>query len=100
MSPDYIARKRQVHFDIPKSSDNEMDSDVRQELADLIDAKEAGFAYVMGHSYVKAKKSSSWVKTFAINFAYSFLQRNCRDPSLAFHIPHMNLIEVGMMYYV
>lgn len=94
-----IMRKRQVHFNISKS-ENETDPEIRQELSDLMDAKEAGIAYVMGHSYVKAKKSSSWLKMFAINFIYSFLHRNCREPSMALHIPHMSLIEVGMVYYV
>lgn len=88
-----------MHFDIPKSG-NEEDFEMQQELADLIVAKDAGFAYMMSHSTVKAKNSSSWLKAFAINFVYSFLQRNCRDPSTALHIPHMNLIEVGMVYYV
>ncbi|KAG0556447.1 hypothetical protein M758_11G053200 [Ceratodon purpureus] len=94
-----IIRKRQVHFNISKS-DDETDPEIRQELTDLMDAKEAGIAYVMGHSYVKAKRSSSWLKTFAINFVYSFLHRNCREPSTALHIPHMSLIQVGMVYYV
>ena len=95
----YIMHQRQVRFNIPKCN-NEADPDIRQELTDLMDAKEAGVAYVMGHSYVNAKKSSSWLKKLAINFVYSFLHRNCRDPSMALHIPHMSLIEVGMLYYV
>lgn len=91
--------KKQVHFNILRS-DTDTHPEVRQELRDLMDAKEAGIAYVMGHSYVKAKKSSSWLKKFAINFVYSFLHRNCREPSMALHIPHMSVIQVGMVYYV
>ena len=79
---------------------DDIDPGMRKELIDLIDAKDAGVAYVMGHSYVKAAKSSSWAKKFAINYVYTFLQRNCREPSMALHIPHTNLIEVGMVYYV
>ncbi|XP_024401901.1 potassium transporter 4 [Physcomitrium patens] len=96
-----VVRKRHVHFNIAKSdTDMEADSEVRKELMDLIDAKEAGVAYVMGHPYVKAKPSSSWLKKFIIDCFYSFLRRNCRQPTTALHIPHMSLIEVGMIYYV
>lgn len=77
--------KRHVHFNLPKPSDNHVNAEVRKELADLADAKEAGIAYVMGHSYVRAKPSSSWLKKFAINFVYSFLRRNCREPAVARH---------------
>jgi KUP system potassium uptake protein len=91
-------RKRLVHFDIPLKDD--LDPEMRKELADIVDAKEAGVAYVIGHSYVKATKSSHWLKKFAINFLYTFLHRNCREPSMALHIPHTSLIEVGMVYYV
>jgi len=55
---------------------------------------------VLGHSYVKVKKSSPWLKRLAINYVYTFLQRNCREPAMALHIPHTSLIEVGMVYYV
>lgn len=87
-----------MQLDIPLKDD--LDPEMRKELADIVEAKEAGVAYVMGHSYVRATKSSSWLKKFAINFVYTFLQRNCREPSMALHIPHMSLIEVGMVYYV
>lgn len=92
----------QANFEIPLfvEHENEIDSEMRKELIDLIEAKEAGVAYLMGHSFVKAKKSSSWLKKFAINFVYTFLRRNCREPAMAFHIPHISLLEVGMVYYV
>lgn len=73
---------------------------VRDELNALIEAKHAGVAYIMGHSYVKARRNSSFVKKFVIDVAYSFLRKNCRGPSVALHIPHISLIEVGMIYYV
>ncbi|KAK9272065.1 hypothetical protein L1049_002434 [Liquidambar formosana] len=50
-------RRRQVRFQLPPSPG--MDPSVREELLDLIQAKEAGVAYIMGHSYVKARRSSS-----------------------------------------
>lgn len=98
-SPSF-GRKKRVHFELPKSENGDMDPEIRKELADLIEAKEAGVAYVMGHSYVKAKKSSSFLKKLAINVVYTFLRRNCRDPAMTLSIPHISLIEVGMIYYV
>lgn len=95
---DNPVRRRHVRFQLP--SDPGMDPAVREELMDLIQAKEAGIAYIMGHSYVKARRSSSFVKRFMIDILYSFLRKNCRGPSVALNIPHISLIEVGMIYYV
>lgn len=91
-------RRRQVRFQLPPNPG--MDPSVREELMDLINAKEAGVAYIMGHSYVKARKSSSFLKKLVIDIGYSFLRKNCRGPAVALNIPHISLIEVGMIYYV
>ncbi|KAG4912651.1 hypothetical protein JHK84_053106 [Glycine max] len=91
-------RRRRVRFQLPENPG--MDPDVREELLDLIQAKEAGVAYIMGHSYVKARKSSSFLKKLVIDIGYSFLRKNCRGPAVALNIPHISLIEVGMIYYV
>ncbi|TVU37304.1 hypothetical protein EJB05_10613 [Eragrostis curvula] len=93
-----LSRRRRVRFEI--AEEERIDPRVRDELADLLQAKEAGVAYIIGHSYVKARKNSNFLKTFAINYAYSFLRKNCRGPSVTLHIPHISLIEVGMIYYV
>ncbi|XP_062186468.1 potassium transporter 7-like [Phragmites australis] len=93
-----LSRRRRVRFQI--SEEERIDPQVRDELSDLLEAKEAGVAYIIGHSYVKARKNSNFLKTFAINYAYSFLRKNCRGPSVTLHIPHISLIEVGMIYYV
>ncbi|CAL5061105.1 unnamed protein product [Urochloa decumbens] len=93
-----VSRRRRVRFQIDE--EERVDPQVRDELSDLLDAKEAGVAYIIGHSYVKARKNSNFLKTFAINYAYSFLRKNCRGPSVTLHIPHISLIEVGMIYYV
>ncbi|XP_050270590.1 potassium transporter 4 [Quercus robur] len=91
-------RKRHVRFQLPSSPG--MDPAVREELMDLIQAKEAGVAYILGHSYVKARRSSSYLKKIVIDIGYSFLRKNCRGPAVALNIPHISLIEVGMIYYV
>ncbi|KAJ7520780.1 hypothetical protein O6H91_19G022500 [Diphasiastrum complanatum] len=94
----HLGRKKRVKFELPKSPD--VDPDIRDELRELIDAREAGIAYIIGHSYVQAKKSSSLLKKFAVDVVYSFLRRNCRGSAVALSIPHICLIEVGMIYYV
>lgn len=91
-------RRRRVRFHLPPNPG--MDPAVREELMDLIEAKEAGVAYILGHSYVKARRSSSFMKKVAIDIGYSFLRKNCRGPTVALNIPHISLIEVGMIYYV
>lgn len=87
-----------MRFQLPPNPG--MDPAVRAELVDLIQAKDAGVAYIMGHSYVKARRSSSFLKKLVIDIGYSFLRKNCRGPSVALNIPHISLIEVGMIYYV
>ncbi|XP_078440584.1 K+ uptake transporter 3 [Wolffia australiana] len=91
-------RRRKVRFELPELPGE--DPQVREELEALVEAKHAGVAYVIGHSYVKARKNSSFLKKFAIDVAYSFLRKNCRGPAVALNIPHISLIEVGMVYYV
>lgn len=91
-------RRRRVRFELPKSPD--ITPAVRDEMIELIEAKEAGVAYILGHSYVKAKRTSSFLKKLAIDVGYSFLRKNCRGPAVALSIPHICLIEVGMIYHV
>lgn len=93
-----VSRHRRVRFDLPDSE--RIDPQLREELQALVEAKQAGVAYILGHSYIKARRTSSFMKKFAIDVAYSFLRKNCRGPSVALSIPHISLIEVGMIYYV
>ncbi|KAF5180192.1 Low affinity potassium transport system protein kup [Thalictrum thalictroides] len=92
------SQRSHVRFEIPDA--DYLDQDVKEELMELIEAKQAGVAYVMGNSYVKARRNSSFLKKFAIDVAYSFLRKNCRRPAVTLNIPHISLIEVGMIYYV
>lgn len=91
-------RRRRIRFEVPRNP--AIDPSVMEELSELIEAKDAGIAYILGHSYIKARKSSSFLKKFAIDVGYSFLRKNCRGPAVALNIPHISLIEVGMIYYV
>uniref|UniRef100_A0A0D9Y8K9 Potassium transporter n=1 Tax=Oryza glumipatula TaxID=40148 RepID=A0A0D9Y8K9_9ORYZ len=95
-SPGFASRRR-VRFEV---ANEHTDPRVKEELSALVEAKHAGVAYIMGHSYIKARKSSSVFKKFAVNVAYAFLRKNCRGPGLVLNIPHISLIEVGMIYYV
>lgn len=71
-----------------------------QELEELLAAREAGVAYMMGNTCVIASEASSHVKKFLINAVYAFLRKNSRRPALALGVPHTSLIEVGMVYHV
>ncbi|XP_059452453.1 potassium transporter 8-like [Corylus avellana] len=95
-SPERV-RKR-VRFVVPESP--QIDMDARQELRELTEAREAGMAFIMGHSYVRAKKGSSLMKKIVINLGYDFLRRNFREPTSALSIPYATTLEVGMVYHV
>ncbi|KAK6234609.1 Potassium transporter - like 10 [Theobroma cacao] len=75
-------------------------SPLKEESLQILRAKESGVTFILGHSYAKAKKSSSILKKFAINVVYSFLSKNCREPDVVLNVPHTSLLEVGMVYYV
>ncbi|GAB4832041.1 Potassium transporter 2 [Ancistrocladus abbreviatus] len=98
--------KRRVRFAV---DDDESESEVQlvgmerqlhQELEDLWAARQAGTAFILGHSHVRAKQGSSILKRLAINFGYNFLRRNCRGPDVALRVPPVSLLEVGMVYVV
>ncbi|XP_059626451.1 potassium transporter 1 isoform X2 [Cornus florida] len=73
---------------------------LKDESVQILKAKESGIAYILGHSYAKAIKSSSILKKFAIDIVYAFLSKNCRGPDAVLNVPHTSLLEVGMIYYV
>lgn len=90
--------KKKVRFLLPESP--QMDTGVREELRELMEAREAGLAFIRGHCYVKAKRGSSLMKRFVINFGYDFLRRNSRGPANALSFPQASTLEVGMVYQV
>ncbi|PSS28640.1 Potassium transporter like [Actinidia chinensis var. chinensis] len=96
-SPVVQPRKR-VRFIIPESP--EIDRGAREELQGLMEAREAGVAYILGHSYVRAKQGSSLLKKLVINYGYDLLRRNSRAPTYALSVPHASTLEVGMAYHV
>ncbi|KAK2637193.1 hypothetical protein Ddye_031985 [Dipteronia dyeriana] len=100
------AVERRVRFAIDDESETdarseiEIDIQLRQELEELFAAQQAGTAFILGHSHVRAKQGSSILKRLAINFGYNFLRRNCRGPDVALKVPPVSLLEVGMVYIV
>ncbi|MCD7452075.1 Potassium transporter 8 [Datura stramonium] len=92
-----VPRKR-VRFLVPESP--QMDLSVREELQELMEAREAGMAFILGHCYVRAKRGSSLIKKLVINIGYDFLRRNCRGPTYALSFPRASTLEVGMIYHV
>ncbi|GAB2280433.1 Potassium transporter 6 [Dionaea muscipula] len=101
MMPPSVMRKR-VRFLVPEESPggNMMAEDARMELDDLIEAREAGIAYIVGHAYVRAKHGSNLLKKLAVNVFFDFLSRNCREATFPLALPHATSLEVAMRYHV
>ncbi|KAL4319021.1 hypothetical protein GQ457_18G021350 [Hibiscus cannabinus] len=96
--PPVMKPRKRVRFIVPKSP--EINSGAREELQELMEAREAGIAYILGHSYVKAKQGSSLIKKLVVNYGYEFLRRNSRPSTYALSVPHASTLEVGMIYHV
>ncbi|KAL6969477.1 hypothetical protein U1Q18_029189 [Sarracenia purpurea var. burkii] len=97
-SPVTIKSRKRVRFVIPESPG--IDTGTQEELRELMEAREAGVAYILGHSYVRAKHGSSRLKKLIINYGYDFLRRNSRAPTYALNVPHASTLEVGMAYHI
>ncbi|KAK1554139.1 hypothetical protein Q3G72_008312 [Acer saccharum] len=98
--PVVVANKprKRVRFIVPESP--KINIDATEELQELTEAREAGIAYILGHSYVKAKQGSSFLKKLVINVGYEFLRRNSRAPIHTLCSPHASTLEVGMIYHI
>ncbi|XP_062159746.1 potassium transporter 6 [Alnus glutinosa] len=97
-SPPMIRSRKRVRFQVPEGP--KIDTIAREELQELVEARESGIAYILGHSHMKAKQGSSMLKKLVINYGYEFLRRNSRATTYAFTLPHASTLEVGMVYHV
>ncbi|XP_020218079.1 potassium transporter 6 [Cajanus cajan] len=97
-SPQVIQQKKRVRFLVPESP--KIDTSAMEELEEVMEAREAGVAYIIGQTHMRAKPGSSMLKKIAINIVYEFLRRNSRAPSFVTGVPHASSLEVGMMYQV
>ncbi|KAG8500167.1 hypothetical protein CXB51_003605 [Gossypium anomalum] len=96
-SPTIKPRKR-VRFIVPESP--KIESEAMEELRELTEAREAGVAYILGHTCLRAKQGSSFIKKLVIDFGYEFLRKNSRTSTFALTVPHVSTLEVGMVYHV
>ncbi|CAN0925510.1 Potassium transporter 6 [Linum grandiflorum] len=90
--------RKRVRFIVPESP--KIDKAAREELQEVMEAREAGIAYIVGHSHIRAKQGSSMLKRFVVNYGYEFLRRNSRGPTDGLSVPHASTLEVGMLYNV
>ncbi|KAL6520297.1 Potassium transporter 8 [Orobanche minor] len=90
--------RKRVRFLVPESP--RIDREARVELEELMEAREAGMAFILGHCYVKAKAGSSLIKRIVINVGYDFIRRNSRAPTYVSSFPRASTLEVGMIYHV
>ncbi|GAA0156492.1 transporter [Lithospermum erythrorhizon] len=97
-TPRETMSRKKVRFLVPESPT--IDNGAREELQELMEAREAGIAYMLGHSYVKAKQGSNFFKRVVINFGYDLLRRNSRPPIHALSVPHASILEIAMVSYV
>ncbi|KAG8075984.1 hypothetical protein GUJ93_ZPchr0006g41072 [Zizania palustris] len=99
INPNTIAPKpKRVRFVLPK--DTKIDKEARDELQELMQAREAGMSFITGRSYMKAKSGSGLIKQIVINIGYEFLRRNSRGPAFTTNLPHVSTVEVGMVCQV
>ncbi|KAF6137417.1 hypothetical protein GIB67_037339 [Kingdonia uniflora] len=95
------SNERRVRFAIDDDSEETRpEMRILEELEELGAAQQAGTAFILGHTHVKAKQGSSIFKRAAIDIGYNFLRRNCRGPDVALRVPPASLLEVGMVYIV
>ncbi|KAL3654093.1 putative potassium transporter 12 [Castilleja foliolosa] len=87
-------------YELPASVMVEEDTGVEYELAELREASESGFTYLLGDGDVRATKESFFVKKLVVNYFYAFLRRNCRGGAATMRVPHMNIMQVRMTYMV
>ncbi|XP_009628773.1 potassium transporter 6-like isoform X2 [Nicotiana tomentosiformis] len=90
--------KKRVKFVISETT--KIDRGAHEELRELMEAREAGIAYILGHYYVQAKQGSSLFRKIVINYGYEFLRRNSRPLTYALTVPRASTLEVGMVYHI
>ncbi|KAG6543833.1 hypothetical protein Mapa_014673 [Marchantia paleacea] len=77
-----------------------VDSGVEDELKVLVESKDAGVVYLLGHTEVRSRRNSSRFRKFLIDDYYHALKRNCRASTVSLAIPHERLLQVGMIHYI
>ncbi|CAM6112022.1 unnamed protein product [Calypogeia fissa] len=76
----------------------ESSEELAEELAVLSTAMKSGIVYLLGHAEIRARKDSSRLRKFVIDYAYHVLSNNCRSSMMSLNIPQSKLLQVGMIY--
>ncbi|XP_073100596.1 potassium transporter 25 [Elaeis guineensis] len=92
-----VSRKK-VRFILPPESP-QMISSAREELQELLDAREHGMTYILGHSHLSAYKGSNFLRRL-VTKVYIFLVNNCKEHEVVTNIPSAAYVEVGMTYVI
>ncbi|KAJ7547410.1 hypothetical protein O6H91_08G084600 [Diphasiastrum complanatum] len=82
------------------SKQRSVDLEVQEELIFAERMKQTGVVYLLGQIHVKAKRDSSFVKRFIVDYAYAFIKINTRRSPIILNVPHTRLLEVGMVYHI
>lgn len=90
--------RKRVRFILPESP--KIEQTAMEELQELMEAREAGVAYILGRAHTKAKQGSSMIRKLIINYGYELLRRNSKGPNYPLNSPHASTLEVGMMYHL
>lgn len=91
-------RRKKVRFVLPPESP-QMVSSAREEMQELVEAREHGVTYILGHSHISAHKGSNFLRRFVIK-VYIFLVKNCQEQTVVLNIPSAAYVEVGMTYLI
>lgn len=72
----------------------------QQDVEFLRESRKSGVVYLLGDSLVSAQSNSPLVKKLVVNYAYSFMRRNCRQGTASLDIPRKNILRVTMDYEI
>ncbi|KAI3932539.1 hypothetical protein MKW92_041174 [Papaver armeniacum] len=96
--------RRRVRFAIDNKSnrDERFETDVQRGKIGrfLSDTNKSSYAFILGHSYLKAKQESSIFKRATIDVGYNFLSKNCKGPDVVLRVPPVSTLEVCMVYII
>lgn len=76
----------------------EASTELEQELAILDNAMQSGIVHLLGHTEIRTRKDSSWLKKLVIDYGFHTLKVNCRSSRVSLSVPHARLLQVGMIH--
>lgn len=70
------------------------------ELEFLSSCRDTGVVHILGNTVIRARRDSNFLKKIAVDYAFAFLKKVCRDTSSMLNVPHESLLNVGQVFYV